>query len=174
MLSRGGSSVAMPLASRSPARRLISAIMVALSLTAGAVTAHGTTAGPPATLQPTSAFTAAWQQAKAAFNYCHYTLAAKRYGQIRSRGLRLEDPVLRYKFYEGIATATYAAGNKPAGVTLALAAEAVWRQMSLVQQGAVVHQTGAIEDITVGQYIYITRTSRVGVAYCKAGGHFPS
>jgi hypothetical protein len=171
MLSRGGSSAAMPLASRSPARRLIGATLVALSLSAGAVAAHGTPAGPPATLEPTPAFTAAWQQAKVAFNYCHYALAAKRYGKIKARGFRLSDLVLRYKFYDGIATATYAAGYRKTALVYAQQARKVSAQMTVAQDHVVQDEAGDIGDITLGEYYFVSPPSS---AYCRAGGHFPA
>jgi hypothetical protein len=110
---------------------------------------------PPSNLLPTPAFTTTWSRAKAAFNTCYWTLAYKRYNVIEHRGTRLADVVLRYKFYEGIATAAYAAGHRAAAHTYAFAAQNEFNtQMTVAQHSAVEAATGPIEDITVDQYYY--------------------
>lgn len=139
-------------------RRTLGGVAAALSLlvlgSAGAGAAPPPPS-PPSNLLPTPAFTTTWNKAKAAFNTCYWTLAYKRYNVIEHRGTRLADVVLRYKFYEGIATAAYAAGDRAAAHTYAFAAQDEFNtQMTLAQQDAVILATGPIEDITVDQYYY--------------------
>ena len=76
------------------------------------------------------------------------------------------DSTLRYKFYDGIATADYTFGHaskgdkqkqaiaKQAAVRYASEAQNLWNHMSLSQQGAVQRQAADIEDISVGEYYY--------------------
>jgi hypothetical protein len=133
----------------------VAAVVALLVLSSAGAGAASLPPSPPSNLLPTPAFTNTWSRAKAAFNTCYWTLAYKRYNVIEHRGTRLADVVLRYNFYGGIASAAYAAGDRAAARTYALAAQAEWNtQMTVAQQASVHLATRAIEDITVDQYYF--------------------